>query len=354
MDLSPGGAFLAWTVNEAGYSRLYLRDLRAGSRVQVPSMPDGVVTLPRFSHDGTRLGFYLERPRHIDELHVLAQGSSEIEITRLTFSMIGGVPEDDMVPPEAIEIPDGTGGQIPAFLYRPPRASAQEPVPAVLSIHGGPEEQERPTYAHGGLYQYLVNRGIAVLAPNIRGSTGYGKAYGSTPPPGGTGAAACRDLRASADYLRSLQWVDRTRLGVYGRGYGGFAALTAATRLADYWRAAVDIFGPSNLVAFTRSVPPFWKRYIARWVGDPRRKATGSRPRHPSPTSTACVARSLSFRAPTTPACPEVTATRSWSDFDRWGGRWSTSSSTTRATDSRDARTSAARSRRRPLFWSAT
>jgi dipeptidyl aminopeptidase/acylaminoacyl peptidase len=139
-------------------------------------------------------------------------------------------------------------------------------VAAVLSVHGGPESQSRPLY--WPLYQYLLSRGIAVLDPNIRGSTGYGKTYQRLIRRD-WGGAELEDLRSARDWLSRQGWVDDDRVGVFGGSFGGFAVLSCVTRLPDRWAAAVDIFGPSNLVTFARAVPPTWKRLMAKWVGDP-------------------------------------------------------------------------------------
>ena len=138
----------------------------------------------------------------------------------------------------------------------------------VLSIHGGPEAQERPSYNYGGLYQYLVGRGIAVLAPNIRGSNGYGRTYQRLILRD-WGGGDLGDFRACAEYLRTSDWVDPARIGVFGGSYGGFATLTCMTRLPEYFACGVDIVGPSNLVTLARSVPPTWRSMMATWVGDP-------------------------------------------------------------------------------------
>jgi dipeptidyl aminopeptidase/acylaminoacyl peptidase len=142
----------------------------------------------------------------------------------------------------------------------------------VLSIHGGPEAQELPVYAASGLYQYWASRGIGVLAPNVRGSTGYGKTYQRLIHRD-WGGDELKDFEAAARYLRSLDWVDAARLGVIGGSFGGFATLSCISRLPEYWAAAVDIFGPSNLLTAARSVPPTWRRMMAAWVGDPETEA---------------------------------------------------------------------------------
>ncbi len=150
--------------------------------------------------------------------------------------------EDELVDVELIGYPTFDGREIPAWLYRP---DVEGRLPVVLSIHGGPEAQEHPLYHP--LYQYLLSRGIAVLATNIRGSTGYGKTYQRLVQRD-WGGGDMKDWEHAVKWLHEQDWVDADRIGVYGGSYGGFAVLTCVTRLPDYWAAAVDIFGPSNLI----------------------------------------------------------------------------------------------------------
>jgi len=138
----------------------------------------------------------------------------------------------------------------------------------LLSVHGGPEAQERPEYLYGGLYAYLASRGVAVLAPNIRGSTGYGKAWQKAIHRD-WGGDELRDIEAAADWLADRPWRDATRIGVFGGSFGGFATLSAVSRLPDRWAVGVDIVGPSNLATFAASVPPHWRPLMAALVGDP-------------------------------------------------------------------------------------
>src|SRR5690606_1381989 len=158
--------------------------------------------------------------------------------------------------------PAGAGVDLPAPGRRPGAGGAVH--------HGGPEAQERPDYRP--LYQYLCSRGIAVMAPNIRGSTGYGKRYQRLIHRD-WGGGDLRDLDHAVRWLRAQDWVDPDRIGVVGGSYGGFATLSCVTRLPEYWAAAVDIVGPSNLVTFAKAVPPTWRRLMARWVGDPETEA---------------------------------------------------------------------------------
>lgn len=261
------GSIAVWCVNEDGYSKLYARDQRTGQPVDLPTLPSGVVQVLTVSAKGERIAVLLSRATHPPEIYVINVGTRTA--TRITDGALGGIAESDLIEPELIRYPTFDGKQIPAFLYRP---HGDGPFPAILSIHGGPEAQERPTYTYGGLYQYLLSRGIAILATNIRGSSGYGKSYQKLIHRD-FGGDDLKDWEAAAKYLQSLSWVDSTRLGVYGGSYGGFATLSCVSRLPDYWAAAVDIVGPSNLVTFAKAVPPTWKRMMAEWVGDPETEA---------------------------------------------------------------------------------
>jgi dipeptidyl aminopeptidase/acylaminoacyl peptidase len=265
---SRDGRVLAWLVNEDGYDRLRLRDLENGKDLPAPDLPDGA--RPHLtgaepplavSHDGSHAALILASPRRPPEAWVVEVDSGSAR--PVTDSRIGGLREDDLVEIELVSYPSFDGRDIPAWLYRP---AVEGKVPVLLSIHGGPEAQEKPVYQP--VYQYLLSRGIAVLATNIRGSTGYGKSYQRLIQRD-WGGGDMQDWEHAVKWLREQDWVDEDRIGVYGGSYGGFAVLTCVTRLPDLWAAAVDIFGPSNLVTFAKAVPPTWKRFIARFVGDP-------------------------------------------------------------------------------------
>ncbi len=266
------GRYLAIVVNEDGVSRLDVHDLGkrgvpSGSltdatAVSLPEVPPGVIGTLVGANGAPVLAFLLSRPDSAPEVFTLDLRSGTL--TQLTESMLGGIDPATMIRPELIRYRTHDGLEVPAWLYRP---AGQGPFPVVLSIHGGPEAQERANYGVG-LYQYLLSRGIGVMAPNVRGSTGYGKGYQKRIHHD-WGGAELEDFRAAAEYLRGLEWVDGDRLGVYGGSFGGFATLSCVSRLPEYWAAAVDIVGPSNLVTFAKAVPPTWRRMMTAWVGDP-------------------------------------------------------------------------------------
>jgi dipeptidyl aminopeptidase/acylaminoacyl peptidase len=252
---------LIWLVNEQGYTRLHGRNLETGAEVAMPEVPQGVQIAMTVSRTGMKIGILLVRPTRPAEVMVIDLEAGTV--TDLTWGFLGGIDPADLIAPELIAYPTHDGRKVPAWLIRP---KGDGPFPVVLSIHGGPEYQERPAYSP--LYQYLLSRGIGVMAPNVRGSTGYGKSYQKLIHHD-WGGDELLDFKAAAEYLRSLDWVDGDRLGVYGGSFGGFATLSCVTRLPEYWAAAVDIVGPSNLVTFAKAVPPTWRRFMTKWVGDP-------------------------------------------------------------------------------------
>jgi dipeptidyl aminopeptidase/acylaminoacyl peptidase len=162
----------------------------------------------------------------------------------------------------------------------------------LLSIHGGPAYQERPLYSmYNGLYQYLLHHGIAVLAPNIRGSAGYGLTYRQAVYRD-WGGVDLQDLATVARYLRGQDWVDPDRIGLLGASYGGFAVLSCISRLAEIgWAAAVDMFGPANLVTFADPNHRRGSRWSAPWSATTRPTRTSSCHDPPSRTPTRSALR---------------------------------------------------------------
>jgi dienelactone hydrolase/Tol biopolymer transport system component len=311
-SLSPSGRILAWVSNQEGYSFIHFHEANRGG--QINSKPlctpinTGGVLLPgwfenakliKFSEDGRRIIFHLSTPSRPAEIYVMNLESviperaitasnvrrrrggkeSKLLITRFTHGFIGAVPQRLMAKPKLVHYKSFDERKIPAFLYKPRFVAVagkgkggQGRVPAVVFVHGGPESQERPWYSYAGLYQYLLSRGVAVMALNIRGSTGYGKSYQRLIHHD-WGGGELKDIEYAAKFLQSLDWIDSKRIGIMGGSFGGFATLSAVTRLPEYWRVAVDIFGPSNLVTFGRSIPEHWKRFLKDWAGDPETEA---------------------------------------------------------------------------------
>jgi dipeptidyl aminopeptidase/acylaminoacyl peptidase len=261
--LSADRGVLVWLVNEDGRSRLRARDVRSDTDLAVPELPQGVVTALALSADGRTAALLMSTASRPGNIAVVDLGAGQFRW--LTEAAPTGVDQAGLVEPELIRYETHDGRQIPAYLYRPP---GDGPFGVVLSIHGGPEGQERATYAYGGFYQYLLSQGVGVLATNVRGSTGYGTAYQKLIHRD-WGGDELRDFEYAVSYLRGLDWVDGDRIGVFGGSFGGFATLSCVSRLPKLWAAGVSLVGPSNLVTFVRAVPPTWRRHMASWVGDP-------------------------------------------------------------------------------------
>ncbi|MBB5803739.1 dipeptidyl aminopeptidase/acylaminoacyl peptidase [Saccharothrix ecbatanensis] len=256
------GAVRAWTVNEDGLSRLFVT--RDGEPVALPELPSGVIA--SLAAAGDVLTFLFTTGSRPTEVVALDLATNELR--HLTSS----APSVACVEPQLVRYPTHDGREVPAWLYRPDGDGVRG---VVLSIHGGPEAQERPQYNYTGLYQYLVSQGIAVLAvlaPNVRGSTGYGKTYQRLILHD-YGGDELGDFEHAVKYLHGLGWVDPARIGVWGGSYGGFAALSCLSRLPSLWAAGVSVVGPSNLLTMVRSVPETWRASKAESVGDPDTEA---------------------------------------------------------------------------------
>lgn len=260
-------------LSENGHTLLYNLNVAGGSQLRrdegnLPELPLGVVSDLNLNSDGDKAVLLFSKPQEAVNLYELDVATGELQA--LEQSMIGGIDLDDLQKPDLVHFESFDGRDIPAWLYKPKNAS--EKCPVVVSIHGGPESQERPGYAYTGLYQYLLECGVGVLAPNIRGSTGYGVSYQKLIHRD-WGGDELKDIEHAAKYLQSLDWVDEGRLAVFGGSFGGFAVLSAVTRLPEYWVAGVDIVGPANLVTFAKAVPPHWRAMMKTWVGDPEEDA---------------------------------------------------------------------------------
>lgn len=256
---SGDGRVQGWSVNEDGYSKLRWRV--DGGPVRERDLK-GVCENVVVSHDGSRIAYLRIAATEAWQVWTLDTHSGE---ARVALASSYAVPSADLVEPELIRIP-GAEGEIPCFIYRPKGTRA--PYPAVLYPHGGPEGQSRPAFApHLTHLAALIDRGIALVVPNIHGSTGYGRAWQAAIHKD-WGGIDLRDLRAVTAWMQQQPDFDQSRLAVYGGSYGGFATLLCVTQLPEVWRCAVDVFGVANLVTMLENAQPNWRRFLARWIGE--------------------------------------------------------------------------------------
>lgn len=255
------GETLLWIVNENGRSVLNVR--RGGNAPTQPVLPPGVINAIDLSSNGTIAALHLETATRSAEIAVLDLTSGRL--TYITDSRPPALATIEPIEPQTVTFTARDGRDIHGLLYRP---HGEGPFPVVMWIHGGPEAQERFTYERSGLYQYLLNQGIAIYAPNAAGSTGYGVTF-RTLIYRDWGGVDLRDFEDAAAYVSSLSWIDSDRLAVAGASYGGFGALSCLTRLPDLWSAGVSLYGPSNLVTLAAACPPTWRAFVNIILGDP-------------------------------------------------------------------------------------
>jgi dipeptidyl aminopeptidase/acylaminoacyl peptidase len=191
--------------------------------------------------------------------------------TAATRNRVLGIDQDLLSPGEDASYTSHDGLRVSARLYLPAdRLGFTGPRPVVYYVHGGPQGQERPnfTWFSMPLIQYFTLHGFAVFVPNVRGSTGYGQAY-MKHVDGDWGGQDRLDHVAGVAHLRSDPRLDATRIGVMGRSYGGYMTLTLAGRHPELWSAAVDMFGPADLVAWFGRMPESWQTFFREAIGDP-------------------------------------------------------------------------------------
>ncbi|CAN5593542.1 S9 family peptidase [soil metagenome] len=237
VELSRDGRYLAAARNVEGYSDFMLFNGR-GRRMPTPEMPPGILGGFEFSPDSRRLAFTMTGPTSNPDVWLLDLPDGEPR--RLTRSSTAGIPRNTFRRPEVVRYPSFDGREIPGLFYEPEKENA----PVVVNVHGGPESQSRPLFAP--VTQYLLSRGYAVFAPNVRGSTGYGKAYTHLDDIE-LRMDSVKDLAHAAYWLRER---GHKRISVMGGSYGGFMVLAALTEYPDLWTAGVDIVGIANLVTF--------------------------------------------------------------------------------------------------------
>lgn len=266
-SLSPDGRLLAYVVNADGSSQLHLKAL-SGAAPKIAELPLGRVNGLSFSADGRHLGFQLNSPRSPGDVFSLDLESGEM--TRWTHSEIGGLDQESFVLPKLVRYPtfdevDGAPRQIPAFYYRP---RGDGPFPVVVRIHGGPEGQSRPTF--DALMQYWINElGIAVLVPNVRGSSGYGKSYLQLDN-GKLREDSVADIGSLLDWIATRPELDAERVAVAGGSYGGYMVLASLVHYSERLRAAIDVVGISNFVTFLENTKDYRRDLRRVEYGDER------------------------------------------------------------------------------------
>lgn len=262
-DLSADGRTIAYVVNEAGQSTLHLMNVANQRALPAPQLPPGIVSGVTFDRESRRIGFTLNSstaPGDVYSWDLRAR-----RLTRWTQSETGGIPQSTFVMPELISWTSFDGREITGFLYRP-RTSGPHPV--IVNIHGGPESQFRPGFS--STIQYWVNElGVAVIAPNVRGSSGYGRDFLALDN-AEKREDAVRDIGALLDWIGAQNTLDKDRVVVYGGSYGGYMVLASMTHYNDRLAGAVDIVGISNFATFLENTSGYRRDLRRAEYGDER------------------------------------------------------------------------------------
>jgi dipeptidyl aminopeptidase/acylaminoacyl peptidase len=256
-------AALLW--NAAGKSELSFLDLATGKAAPGPALPGGIAGGLAFSPDGTKLAMSVSgstRPTDVWVLDRSAGGAGALR--QVTFSPHAGVALETLVTPELLKFPAHDGLELSGWLYRLPGDTT--PGPVVLSFHGGPEGQERPGF--NSTYQALLSRGIAVFAPNVRGSSGFGKKFVNLDN-GPLRVEGVKDIKDCVDALVARKIADPKRIGIMGGSYGGYMTLAGLTDFPDLFAAGADLYGIVNFETFFSHTEPWMAAISTVEYGDP-------------------------------------------------------------------------------------
>ena len=270
-ELSGDGRHLAYVTNEDGIHRLTVLALPSHAAVALPELPVGLIGGLEFSPDGQRLAVTLNTSTSPSDAHVIDLRTATL--ARWTKSEVGGLDTGRFVAPTLVRYPtfdsvDGQSRTIPAFYYRPSKPAPAGGYPVVVSIHGGPESQARPGF--NASIQFLLDElGVAVLVPNVRGSSGYGKTW-LTLDNADRREDSVKDIGALLDWIATQSELDASRVGVSGGSYGGYMVLASLMHYSDRIRAGIDIVGISDFSTFLTNTEEYRRDLRRAEYGDER------------------------------------------------------------------------------------
>jgi dipeptidyl aminopeptidase/acylaminoacyl peptidase len=262
-ELSPDGKTIAFAANEAGISRLYLFDTAARRAQPVTGAPVGVIGSLGWHKNSRDLAFSMNSARSTSDVYSLDATTGAV--VRWTEGELGGLAASDLSEPDLIRWKSFDGLEISGFYYpAPAKFTGKRPV--IINIHGGPEGQSRPSFI--GRNNYFLNElGVAVIYPNVRGSTGFGKTFVGLDN-GMKREDSVKDIGALLDWIATRPGLDAARVMVTGGSYGGYMTLAAATHYSARLRAAVDVVGISNFNTFLKNTESYRRDLRRAEYGD--------------------------------------------------------------------------------------
>ncbi|HLJ25472.1 MAG TPA: S9 family peptidase [Candidatus Angelobacter sp.] len=265
---SPDGKRLTWTANIDGNTDIFVYDLATRQAHALP-LPKGVNSLAgaesSFSHDGSHLLFYHNGPNAPNDLWTYNFAAAKSH--QVTRSLVGGIRSEDMVEPFLVHYPSQDGKwEISAYVYVPYNAERNAQNAAIVYIHGGPTSQTVNSFNRN--VQYLVNQGYFIIAPNYRGSTGYGKEFMDANR-FDMGGGDLQDVIAAAEWIKKTGYIDPKKVAVMGGSYGGYLSMMAVTKAPDLWAAGVPIVPFVNWFTEVENEDPLLREYDLATMGDP-------------------------------------------------------------------------------------
>jgi dipeptidyl aminopeptidase/acylaminoacyl peptidase len=306
-NFSPDGKRVTWMANVDGNTDIYLHDLVTGKTTPFP-LPIGVNTLAgarsSFTKDGSRLLYYHDGPNAPRDVwvHSLAAGKSH----QVTHSLVAGVRSEDMVEPALVHYPSRDGKwTISALVHMPFNLPRNGQHPAIVYIHGGPTAQTVNSFNR--FIQFAANQGYIVIAPNYRGSTGYGKEFQQANL-FDMGGGDLEDVLAAADWIKQSGYVDPKKLIVMGGSYGGYLSMMAVTKAPQVWAAGVPIVPFVNYFTEIENEDPVLREMDLATMGDPAKNKALLEDRSPIFFADKIQAPLLLLAGGNDPRCPEEEA----------------------------------------------
>jgi dipeptidyl aminopeptidase/acylaminoacyl peptidase len=263
ITISKDHKYLLWAENIYGSYTPKMMNLKTG-KIQKLKVPKGNYSRLRFTNDTKKIVYILDSPENPADIFVYDLKKNKSK--QITNSLVGGISKEAFTKPVDVFFKSFDGLKIHGLLYIPEGIKKNGSNPAVIWPHGGPEWQEIHNFNR--YIQVMTNAGYIVMAPNFRGSIGYGKSFQKMIYKD-WGGNEFRDVLAAVEHLKSSGFVDPDKIAVVGGSFGGFMTLTCVTKAPGIWKCAIDIFGPSNLFTFLNSIPEHWKPGAEALVGHP-------------------------------------------------------------------------------------
>lgn len=265
-ELSPDGRTIAFITNEEGVGKIHLIDARSGKEQRGPKLPLGIPAGVSWHENGREIAFNFTAARSPADVYSYDVKSGKLE--RWTESETGGLPTAQFREPELVRVKSFDGLSVSGFLYRPDPKKFPGKRPLVINIHGGPESQSRPNFLGRNNY-YLDELGVALLYPNVRGSSGHGKTF-LTLDNGFKREDSVKDIGAFLDWAGRDASLDAQRIAVMGGSYGGYMTLACMTHYSDRLRCGVDIVGISSFLTFLKNTQDYRRDLRRVEYGDER------------------------------------------------------------------------------------